>query len=254
MDFISKIKDISYHNCHLLIFGLIFILLLIFLFVINMNNNTNNAVYNNYDNKNANENYDNVNNNKLILYYASWCGWSQKFLPVWDDFKKQHPDVSTDMIECTNNSSCGNIKGYPTIIYYKNGNPIIYTGDRSINDLYSFVQNQINNNGSQAVDDLYQVNNKINTQDDIGYSKKTLVLYHADWCGHCKHFLPVWKKFVSQYPNIKTDSIECSNEANKAKCANIEGFPTVLLYVDGKPIQYNGDRTIDGLYNFVQNN
>ena len=232
MKFFYEIKDASYRNCHLLIFGLIIILLLIFLFVINLNNNTNNA-------DPIKENYDNINDNKLVLYFASWCGWSQKFLPVWEEFKQKHPEISTDTIECTNNNKCITIKGYPTIIYYKNGSPLLYTGNRTVNDLFQFVQNQ----------------NEINQNNNIKVkNNKKIVLYHAEWCGHCKHFLPIWKQFVKQYPEITTEDIECSNDANKNKCANIEGFPTVILFKDGQQTQYNGERTIDGLYNFVQNN
>jgi thiol-disulfide isomerase/thioredoxin len=234
MNFFYEIKDASYRNCHLIIFGLIILLLLILLFVVNLNKNTNNALR-------PEENYQNINDNKLVLYYASWCGWSQKFLPVWKQFQEQHPEIITDTIECTNNNKCTTIQGYPTIIYYKNGQPRLYNGDRSLDDLYKFVQNQINEN-----------------KDDTNYNKdniKTkLVLYHAEWCGHCKNFLPVWKQFVQQHPEISTEDIECSNDANKSKCANIEGFPTVVLIKDNQQIKYNGERTIDGLYNFVQNN
>ena len=234
MDFFSEIKNASYRNCHLIIFGLIIILLLIFLFVINLNNNINNAV----------EPFDGTNN-KLVLYYTSWCGWSQQFLPIWNEFKNKYPNIITETIECSNNN-CQTIKGYPTIIYYKNGVPQLYTGNRTVTDLYQFVVNQNN----QQNDDTFDDNNKTNDNNKKNDTKNTLVLYHAEWCGHCKNFLPTWREFVKQHPEIKTEDIECSNN----KCENIEGFPTVILFKDNQQIQYNGERTIDGLYNFIQKN
>jgi thiol-disulfide isomerase/thioredoxin len=235
MKFFYEIKNASYRNCHLIIFGLIIIILLIFLFVINSNNNTNNA----------DEQFDDISNNKLVLYYASWCEWSQQFLPIWEIFKQKYPEIITETIECKNNN-CTTIKGYPTIIYYKNNTPLLYTGNRTVDDLYQFVVNQ----NSQDIDDTYNENNNIKNNN----TNKKIVLYHAEWCGHCKNFLPVWKQFVKQYPEINVEDIECSNEGNKSKCANIEGFPTVILFKDDQQIQYNGERTIDGLLNFVQNN
>jgi len=242
MNFFYEIKNASYRNCHLIIFGLIIIILLIFLFVINSNNNRNNAY--NYIEKFID------NDNKLVLYYASWCGWSQQFLPIWEDFKKKHPEINTDTIECTNNNKCTTIKGYPTIIYYKNNAPLLYTGNRTIDDLYQFV---INQNESNEKDNNEKDDNK-NTKNNTNNTNKKIILYHANWCGHCKNFLPTWQQFVKEHPEINAEDIECSNEENKNKCANIEGFPTVILFKDDQQIQYNGERTIDALYNFVQNN
>jgi len=230
MIFFYEIKNASYQHCHLIIFGLIIIALLIFLFMINLNNNTINA-------KEYHETFNDINNNKLVLYYASWCKWSQQILPIWNDFKHKYPEIITEIIECTNNNNCANIKSYPTILYYKNGSPLLYTGNRSVDDLYQFV---LNNN-----DSLNKHVNESNT------NNKKLILYHANWCGHCKHFLPVWKQFVEKHPEINTEDIECSNDS---KCANIEGFPTVILFKGDQQIQYNGERTIDALYNFVNNN
>jgi thiol-disulfide isomerase/thioredoxin len=233
MNFFYEIKNASYRNCHLIIFGLIIIILLIFLFVINSNNNINNAEH-------RNESFDDISNNKLVLYYTSWCGWSQKFLPIWNDFKQKYPEIITETIECSDNQKCTNIKGYPTIIYYINGSPLLYTGNRTVDDLYQFVQKNSNKD-----DTFNEPTKEVNTN-------KKIVLYHADWCGHCKNFLPVWKQFVNQHPEINTEDIECSN--NKTKCANIEGYPTVILFNGDQQIQFNGERTIDALYNFVNNN
>lgn len=84
--------------------------------------------------------------NKVMLFYADWCGWSQKFLPVWKEFTNQCDklNISHETIECTDNELCSNgkynIEGFPTIILEANGNIIEYDGDRSVQSLLDFVK------------------------------------------------------------------------------------------------------------------
>src|SRR5437868_6348122 len=58
------------------------------------------------------------NINKLVLYYADWCGWSKKFLPIWEQLNSNcaslFPNLIMEKIECTDNKNiCENIPGYP---------------------------------------------------------------------------------------------------------------------------------------------
>jgi thiol-disulfide isomerase/thioredoxin len=72
--------------------------------------------------------------NKLVLYYATWCGWSQKMLPDWAEFKasNKHGNLSVEEVACdkTDNEKCKAVQGYPTIILYKSGSEILMEKDR----------------------------------------------------------------------------------------------------------------------------
>ena len=80
---------------------------------------------------------------------------------------------------------------------------------------------------------------------------KTLVLFYADWCGHCKTIKPVWKEAAEK---ANTDSKrmvmidvggkkpEQQELINKYK---IDGFPTILVFQNGKPEPYSGKRDVD---------
>ena len=94
-------------------------------------------------------------------------------------------------------------------------------------------------------------------------------LYHAEWCGHCKNFMPEWAKFVE---NVKNGTVkhpkakfECDqfedreltkeNEAT-VNGAPIRGFPTVKIAVinsEGKTkeFEYDGKRKSDELSTFI---
>ena len=80
-------------------------------------------------------------------------------------------------------------------------------------------------------------------------SNTKVTLYHADWCGHCQKFKPVWKALTSllDKKNIQYDDFEDNKNANEVAAANIQGFPTILISKNGETYQYNGDRSLDGL-------
>ena len=93
-------------------------------------------------------------------------------------------------------------------------------------------------------------------------SEKELVYFYMPSCGHCKKFTPTWIEFESQNTSpIKTRKInsETTNEEEQTllKKMQIKGFPTVMLIdvkTQEKIVTYEGDRTIEGLTNFCQQN
>lgn len=85
-----------------------------------------------------------------------------------------------------------------------------------------------------------------------------LELFHADWCGHCKNFMPEWKKFANDIKGDKSVHVVDyeSSSPNFAKVAKIngkpvEGFPTVKVTVDGTEHVYNNGRTAEALHETV---
>lgn len=86
----------------------------------------------------------------IVLYYADWCGWSQKFLPIWEEFSKQvnntmKEKVVASKIDCaTDNSKCNNVGGFPTVLLHMaDGKTISYNGNRTLKDLMEFLTAKI---------------------------------------------------------------------------------------------------------------
>jgi thiol-disulfide isomerase/thioredoxin len=93
---------------------------------------------------------------KVYNFYTSWCGWSKKFLPEWEIFKKQVNKGKTD--KCDDNMACGfqcdnegdakavemckkyNVPGYPFIIIEVDGQPKTYDGERTSAALSNYIQ------------------------------------------------------------------------------------------------------------------
>ena len=86
----------------------------------------------------------------LKVHVAMWCGWSKRLLAQLDseEFKNKFKDVENicilEIIDCEENKEkCDPsiVKGFPTIILQKkSGNSILYKGDRSTDDIISFIK------------------------------------------------------------------------------------------------------------------
>jgi thiol-disulfide isomerase/thioredoxin len=83
-------------------------------------------------------------------------------------------------------------------------------------------------------------------------SENELMLFKAEWCGHCKNFLPTWEK-ISNDSNLKINFKTFDSEKNKNDIEkyNIEGFPTIIYKVGNKLIEYNGSRDEASIKEFI---
>ena len=90
--------------------------------------------------------------------------------------------------------------------------------------------------------------------------KPTLVNFNASWCYWSKKLNPTWKLLQEDLKENDIDIIDfkCDlNTGNDEICKqkyNIDGYPTIKLFHDGKEINYNGDRSLDDIKSFIRNN
>lgn len=89
------------------------------------------------------------------------------------------------------------------------------------------------------------------TSDDVEdhvKSGKKLVLFYADWCGHCKKIKPIWEEASSEVNDeeLKMIKVNCGEgtpaDQKIMKKYSIDGYPTIIKFVNGKPQLYQGER------------
>ena len=84
----------------------------------------------------------------LTMFYASWCGHCTHFRPIYEEAsrlaKETQVNVEFTAIECgtyTNVASEFNVRGFPTVILFKNGNQFVYEGKRVSSDIVDWIKN-----------------------------------------------------------------------------------------------------------------
>ena len=58
-----------------------------------------------------------------VLFYASWCPFSQRFLPIFEEYSKSNPKECISVIVDEEPEVCEEyaIEYYPTVIMFKKG-------------------------------------------------------------------------------------------------------------------------------------
>ena len=103
-----------------------------------------------------------------------------------------------------------------------------------------------------------ELRNKLNLNQNGGSNEKSeLYLFKAEWCGHCRNFKDEWKKLKknSDLKN-KVNFITMDSEINKKEIVdwNINGFPTIILKKGDTAIEYNGERSVSAIEDFINKN
>lgn len=86
-----------------------------------------------------------------------------------------------------------------------------------------------------------------------------LVLFYADWCGHCNKVKPDWDKAANDVNkgDVKMIKVNCGegteNDQQLMKKYNIDGYPTIIKFVNGTPSLYRGDRDSDSFKEMFKN-
>lgn len=86
----------------------------------------------------------------LVMFYAPWCGHCKRLEPTWDEFMRNFDGYNGVQVLKVNGdenpdlAQLHNVRGFPTIKFCPRGvrsaEGIVYDGDRSMNSIAEFLQ------------------------------------------------------------------------------------------------------------------
>ena len=122
---------------------------------------------------------------------------------------------------------------------------------QQVMDLPSNVMNRLNNADMESSEEVAE-----EVAESFQNGSPKIVLYYVPWCPHCKNMMPEWNKLEQSMNGSQTNvnKVNCEENPEEAKKNNVDGFPTIILFKDGKSIPYEGDRSAEAIKDFVENN
>jgi thiol-disulfide isomerase/thioredoxin len=85
---------------------------------------------------------------KIYNFNTSWCGYSVKFQPIWDNFAERinDPNIKVIDVKCDNKSNAElcekyDVPGYPSVVKVDSSNKVThYNGPRTVEGLINFCK------------------------------------------------------------------------------------------------------------------
>jgi thiol-disulfide isomerase/thioredoxin len=91
-------------------------------------------------------------------------------------------------------------------------------------------------------------------------STKSVVICKAEWCGHCKTAAPEFQRLVSASPitlsngsKVNVTMLDADADKDKLSMYKIRGFPTILVNNGSDMLEYPGERTYNGVLEYLNN-
>lgn len=136
----------------------------------------------------------------------------------------------------------------------------IYYMQKSIASNRESFSNNGNNNISRKMSNKLSDNTEMKPNLKPEKGECVVALFYADWCPHCTHFKPDYKKAMAQLngkmgkdgKKLRLEMVDCDAHKELGRKYDVSGYPTVkIIKDDGTQVEYGGERTFEGLRKYL---
>lgn len=114
-----------------------------------------------------------------------------------------------------------------------------------------------NEHSNPAVDDKDVVVLKEgNFSEFVESNRYVMVEFYAPWCGHCQALAPEYAAAATELKgtaeSVTLAKVDATEESEIAEKYEVQGYPTVLFFVDGVHKPYPGQRTKEAIVTWIK--
>lgn len=186
----------------------------------------------------------------LVEFYAPWCGHCKSLAPEYakaaQQLKEEGSDVKLAKVDATVETSLGEkfgVRGYPTLKFFKGGNPTEYGGGRKADDIVSWLNKKT---GPPAK----TLNSAEDLQTFIDSAEVVVVGFFAD------PSVAAAAVFLKAAGEIDGIPLAIVSSSDIAASQSVEGDAVVLFkkFDEGRNVLPTTDLTIDSIKKHVHEN
>lgn len=168
----------------------------------------------------------------FIKFYAPWCGHCQAMAPLWIQLAKEMKGrLNVGEVNCDVESRlCKDVRlrGYPTILFFRGGERVEYTGLRGLGDFVNYANKAIEI-GSGVQDVTASDFKEMEEKDEV------IFVYFYDHATTNEDFAALERLTLSLIGHAK---LVKTNSAVLAERFKITTWPRLLVSRDGRPTYY----------------
>lgn len=197
----------------------------------------------------------------LVMFYAPWCGHCKRMKPAFAEAatlaKEQDlPGIfaAVDATVAVITASKYEVKGFPTLKYFKNSQEVKYSGARTTEAFLQFIKDPDNVPPPPAPEPAWSdVPSAVSHQtlqtfnQFIQDNQHVLTMFYAPWCGHCKMAKPDFQEAadnLKDLPGRRMAAVDCTKEKDLCDQYGVKGYPQFKFFSDGQYREkYTGARS-----------